>query len=105
MDPQRREFIPLKDAEEHMKTFTPAQKKLFTKWQGMCRILLTHKFRYYMRARPMISDYEFDLLEKNWIALGLKIGRTRTPPFWVGFDHNHPWAHEVQASVDREIVD
>lgn len=68
----------------------------FKRWQALCVELLAHKFRYYILDNPTISDTEYDIKEKEWLTLGAKVGRTRTPPFWVGFDCNHPFVHQAR---------
>lgn len=73
--------------------------KLFKEWQEMAKILLGHKYWYYMENTQTISDYEYDVLEKKWEDLGRRIGKTRTPPFWVGFDFRHPFAAEVADKI------
>lgn len=72
---------------------------LFEQWQDACRELLRYKFLYYELGVTAIGDQQYDELEKDWIKLGKKIGKTRTPPFWIGFDRNHPFANAVAAAV------
>lgn len=74
----------------------------FLEWQRQGFELLKHKFRYYIEDRQIISDMEFDLLEKKWIALGKRIGKTREAPFWIGFDWDHPFAQRAAVEVRRD---
>ncbi len=71
----------------------------FKRWQVLCVNLLAHKFRYYCLNAPTISDTEYDILEQQWMALGRKVGRTRVPPFWIGFDLHHPFAEQARAKT------
>lgn len=67
-----------------------------TKFNNLTKELLTHKYHYYMKDDPIISDYEYDKLEREWISLGKELGINMDDyPNWIGFDENHPLAKEV----------
>jgi hypothetical protein len=59
-------------------------------------LLLSHKYRYYIQNLPTISDYDYDMLELNWMKLGRDLGIDMDSyPFWVDFDFNHPLADKA----------
>lgn len=55
--------------------------------------LLKHRYRYYHLDNPTISDYDYDMMERKWTALGDEVGVDwATYPNWVGWDPKHPLA-------------
>lgn len=52
--------------------------------------LLEHKCRYYILIQPIINDYAYDLLEKEYDSLALKLGRPQYVSDMVEFDMNRP---------------
>lgn len=83
-------------------------------FEDLQKVLLGHKYRYYVKARPTISDYEYDMLEKESFLLAQELGYRadawegpeedeKEHIHWmVGFDPSHPLAKEVIEEVDGE---
>lgn len=66
------------------------------KFRSLTVELLKHKYLYYVQARPIISDYEYDMKERQWMKLGEDLGLDmEIYPYWVDFDKNHPLADEA----------
>lgn len=63
--------------------------------------LLEHKFRYYNLDLPSISDYEYDMLERDFYRAGNKLGlfEGEDAPNWVGFDENHPLSNKIDPKL------
>jgi NAD-dependent DNA ligase len=76
------------------------------------KLILYHKYLYYVVGQPIISDAAYDLLEKNYITLAktleiepavhmiddwseLKINNGFHASCVIGFPHDHAWAEEV----------
>ena len=56
--------------------------------------LMICKYLYYIKDTNMMLDYEYDMLERRWHALGMQLNiltREDTSPC-VGFNKNHPQA-------------
>jgi hypothetical protein len=55
--------------------------------------LLAHKYRYYILSQPVISDSQYDQLEKAWESEGMRLGfdMENYEP-WVDFPSGHPFA-------------
>jgi NAD-dependent DNA ligase len=63
--------------------------------------LLKHKYAYYILCSPIISDYEFDMLERDWMNLGRKLGVDMDNyPHWVDFDEEHPLAGKAKEAYN-----
>lgn len=52
--------------------------------------LLEHKFRYYMLSAPILQDYEYDLLEKEYESLCVKLHIDNTVSNMVDYDMSRP---------------
>lgn len=64
--------------------------------------LLVHKFMYYENDNPVLTDYEYDMLEKDWREGGQSLGINMDAyPNWVGFDRNHPLANKALARIKK----
>lgn len=57
--------------------------------------ILEHKCHYYMFNNPQIQDYEYDMLEKEYDALALTLGKPPTASDMVGFDLERPSCRSV----------
>jgi NAD-dependent DNA ligase len=57
--------------------------------------ILEHKYRYYILVNPVISDYEYDMLEKEYDALADKLGLPKSASDMVDFDTNRPSCQRV----------
>jgi len=53
--------------------------------------LLEHKFRYYILAEPIIKDYDYDMLEKEYDALADELNLPKSASDMVDFDEKR-WA-------------
>lgn len=70
--------------------------------------LLEHKYRYYILCAPIIEDYEFDELEREYRFLADLLDLEPTASDMVGFDETRPssWAviekvHNRPAMIDK----
>lgn len=52
--------------------------------------VLEHKCRYYVFMRPIISDFEYDMIEKEYDALAKELGVPPTASDMVDFDDSRP---------------
>ncbi len=48
--------------------------------------LLEHKYRYYILSKPIISDYDYDMLEKEYEQLAIQLNEPPTVTDMVDFD-------------------
>lgn len=59
--------------------------------------LLQHKYEYYVLFDTVISDHEYDKLEREWEKMGIELGIDMDNyPNWIGFDENHPLAGNIK---------
>lgn len=60
-------------------------------------LLLAHKYAYYELNNPIISDYQYDLIERKYYnALeDFQVNLDEYLTNWIGFDYNHPRAKEA----------
>lgn len=66
--------------------------------------LLVHKYLYYEMDRPIITDYEYDMLEHKWIKMLEDAGINMDDyPFWIGFPEEHPMAAEAAKVAKKRI--
>ena len=75
--------------------------------------LLKHKYLYYIKDQPIITDYEYDMLEDKSLKMARDLGfqadkweeptqEERYHVHWMaGFDENHPLAKEVIDEVEN----
>jgi len=73
--------------------------------------LLLHKYLYYVKSNPIITDYEYDILEEKSLKLAGKLGfradKWEGPEedekdhihWMVGFKTTHPLAKEITNGV------
>lgn len=81
-------------------------------FEKLGRELLKHKYLYYIKAEPEISDYEYDILEMKYTKMSLTIQEEPEVHLiadwenkeWlgnngalVGYPHEHPWAKELES--------
>lgn len=64
--------------------------------------ILEHKCRYYMHSAPSISDYDYDMLEKEYEALGSELGLEPSASDMVDFDENRPACQNVVKKIELE---
>ena len=80
------------------------------------REILKHKYLYYIKNEPIISDYDYDMMERKYtdMARDIKIRpEVSMISDWahldwlhiatiVGFPEEHPWAKDIIKEVDGE---
>lgn len=67
--------------------------------------LLMHKYRYYVLDNPSVSDYTYDMIERDWTKLGEKLGiNMEDYKNWVDFPVDHPLADIAKKLVNKESV-
>jgi hypothetical protein len=76
--------------------------------------LIKHKYLYYVKSAPIISDYNYDMLEEKSLKLARTLGfradkwegpeeNEKDHVHWmVDFDESHPLAKEFMKEVDGE---
>jgi len=64
--------------------------------------LLEAKYRYYKLDAPLLEDYAYDRLEREYDDLSKKLGLEPTAANMVGFDINRPSASLVADRVDGQ---
>lgn len=71
---------------------TESKKGRFVKlgWE-----ILEHKCRYYILDEPVIRDYDYDMLEKEYESLALELGLEPSATNMVGFDDTRPSCQRV----------
>jgi NAD-dependent DNA ligase len=58
-------------------------------------VLLEHKCRYYYFNSPIIQDYEYDMLEREYEQLARDLGEEPTATNMVDFDEKRPSCQAV----------
>ena len=81
-------------------------------FENLQKELLKHKYLYYVKAAPIISDYNYDMLEeksrKLAKSLGFRADKWEGPEenekhhihWMVDFDSNHALSAEIIAEID-----
>lgn len=65
--------------------------------------LMCHKYLYYELNNPVILDWDYDMLNREWLKLGQEIGvltEDDTMPC-IGFDEKHPLAAEGKITAEK----
>lgn len=85
-----------------------------TDFEELQKTLLKHKYLYYIKSTPIISDYDYDMLEEKSLKLAKKLGfradkwegpedNEKEHVHWmVDFDSSHPLAVQVINEVEDE---
>ena len=88
-------------------------KELTTAFDKVQRDLLKHKYLYYVKSAPIISDYAYDMMEKESRELAKQLGfradqwegpadNEKDHVHWmVDFDDKHELAESVIAEVEN----
>lgn len=75
--------------------------------------LLMHKYLYYVKAKPSISDYDYDMLEDKSRKLAKKLGfrsdqwegptnEEKNHIHWmVGYDDKHPLVECIISRIEK----
>lgn len=66
------------------------QRYVLLGWQ-----ILEHKCRYYVFHSPIITDYEYDMLEREYDGLAAELGLPASASDMVDFDVKRPACHRV----------
>lgn len=74
-------------------------KKRFAK---LSWTILEHKYRYYILDSPIIEDFEYDLLEREYESLAKKLSLDPTATNMVGFDLSRPSCKTVAEKLIME---
>lgn len=61
--------------------------------------ILEHKCRYYIMDKPIIQDYEYDAIEKEYDALAKELGAEPTASDMVGFNLDRPSCQSVMRKL------
>ncbi len=59
-------------------------------------LLLLYKYSYYIDNYSLISDYEYDILEKEYLKID------PNPEYWVGFNYKHPKANKILKLLNKK---
>jgi NAD-dependent DNA ligase len=60
--------------------------------------ILEAKYRYYILSEPTITDYEYDLMEKEYDSLADELGLPKTASDMVDFKSDRP---SCQAVIEK----
>lgn len=63
--------------------------------------ILEHRYRYYILNENVISDFEYDYLERYYKEIASKLNLPDTALDMVGFDITKPGAFEAKQRVDN----
>ena len=75
---------------------------LIYKVEELSLSLLEHKYRYHQLDRPIISDYEYDMLEREYEKACDELGVHPAMLDAVGWPENHPNARYVIDKVTKK---
>jgi NAD-dependent DNA ligase len=67
-------------------------------------IILEHKCRYYHFNAPIIKDYEYDMLEKEYDALATQLGKPQSASNMVDFKLDRPACRAVLDKIRNEVT-
>lgn len=87
------------------------------RFEELGKILLKHKYLYYIKTEPEISDYDYDMLERDYVKLAKSLKEQGadepevhmlledlwkedvewwpTPASKIDFPSTHPWADKI----------
>lgn len=83
-------------------------------FEELQRTLLKHKYLYYVKYSPIVSDYDYDMMENQSLImaklLGFRADKWEGPDdnekdhvhWMVDFDYNHRLSKDVMKEVDGE---
>lgn len=81
---------------ETYKNYYVVYEKMTQEMKDLMFELLVHKYLYYEMDRPILSDYEYDMMESKWFRMLEDAGiNMDNYPFSVGFPHGHPMAQDA----------
>ena len=72
---------------------TPEEKLKY--FENVGKKLLGHKYRYYLGNEGIISDGEYDYVERYYEAVAEDLGLEPEIVNMVGFNSEHKWATEI----------
>jgi len=88
-------------------------KELTQEFELLQKTLLKHKYLYYVKSAPIISDYDYDMMENDSLKMAKKLGfradkwegpaqdETEHVHWMVDFDANHPLAKSVIEELEK----
>jgi hypothetical protein len=88
-------------------------KELMMEFEDLQKNLLKHKYLYYVKDRPIIGDYDYDMMENHSLIvaklLGFRADKWEGPEenekdhvhWMVDFDSKHPLAQSVIDEVEN----
>jgi NAD-dependent DNA ligase len=65
--------------------------------------ILEHKYRYYILQKPIIQDYDYDLLEKEYDSLADQLDRPKSATDMVGFNEDRPDCQRVAEKIQSRF--
>ena len=86
---------------------------LMVEFENLQKILLKHKYLYYVKSAPIIGDFNYDMLENESLKiaklLGFRADKWEGPEegekdhvhWMVDFDDKHPLAKAVIEEVEK----
>jgi len=76
---------------ETYRKYHEIEAKMSPEMRSLMLDLLVHKYLYYEMADTLISDYDYDMMERKWVKMGEDLGINMDEyPFAVDFPHGHP---------------
>ena len=75
--------------------------------RNLTNLLLFHRYMYYVLAEPIISDYEYDMLEKDLVQLETEypeFKRPDSPTDTIGADMASAYSGTVRTMVDEYLL-
>lgn len=89
-----------KDIANRLKMLSPEERQAYHAKVG--HNLLRHRYWYYALDKPLLSDFEYDLLERFYDELSRQLSLPPVHDKMVGFDPQAPGAMAAKESVDNE---
>lgn len=86
-------------SDRYIAPISDAQRFLELGWQ-----ILEHKCRYYILLNQVVSDFEYDQLEREYDSLADKLGLPKSASDMVDFDLNRPSCKRVHEKLTTPQV-
>lgn len=92
------------------------KEKLREEFDKLQEELLLHKYMYYVKSETLITDYEYDMLERKSKTMAKELGfrcdswegpeeNEKHHIHWmIDFDEKHPLATKIIEKVAREKI-
>ena len=100
----------MSEDEQHFEKHMDSE---LSEFHGLQKELLKHKYLYYVKSAPIISDYDYDMLEEKSLKLAKTLGyradkwegpekNEKDHIHWmVDFDPTHPLAQTIIDEVEN----